>query len=128
MLENKIPAHCLCDLTRGGLATALVELAESGQVSLNIDERLVSVNHTVRGACEFLELDPFYAACEGRMIAIVAPDHATKALYIMKSFENSAQIIGSVREGPASDVIATTLIGTRRTLDRLSGDQLSRIC
>jgi len=126
--QEGIEIHCLRDLTRGGLATALIELAETRGVSMNIDERSIPIHDTVRGACEFLGLDPLYVACEGRMVLFTPPDHAEKALSILKDFEPTAQSIGQVLDQSNPNVTATTFIGTRRILDRLTGDQLPRIC
>jgi len=126
--QNGVKIHCLRDLTRGGLATALIELAETRGAALNIDERRIPIHDTVRGACEFLGLDPLYVACEGRMVLIVPPDHAEQALNIMKDYGAAAQSIGQVADLQTPRVTATTFIGTRRVLDLLSGDQLPRIC
>ena len=128
-LQNeRIDLHCLRDLTRGGLATSLVELAESASVSFEIDETLVQVQSVVRGACEFLGLDPFYSACEGRLIAFVSDEQVEKALSIMSRFSNAASIIGRVKEKSRHRVIAKTTVGTHRILDKLTGEQLPRIC
>jgi len=128
LLQEGVELHCLRDLTRGGLATALVEIAESRQVSIEIDEQSVPIATPVRGACEFLGLDPFYVACEGRMVAFVDPKSADKALEIMRSFGDDAQVIGTVKDHPQPFVTAKTFVGTKRLLDKLTGDQLPRIC
>ncbi len=128
LLQEAVEIHCLRDLTRGGLATALVELAEASGLGFDIDEGSVPVDGAVRGACEFLGLDPFYVACEGRMIAFTASGDADRALDMMKSCGQLPKIIGSVTQDHPSQVTAKTFIGTKRILDRLSGDQLPRIC
>ena len=130
MLQAGIDAHCLRDLTRGGLATALIEIAESSRLHLNIEEQEVAVEENVRGACEILGLDPLYLANEGRFVAIVPEKSAADALEIMKahSVSSGARRIGTVTEAPAGLVTAESCIGTRRILDMHSGEQLPRIC
>jgi hydrogenase expression/formation protein HypE len=130
LIADDIEIHCMRDLTRGGLATALIEIAQTAEVSINIDEKEISVREDVRGACEILGLDPFYVANEGRFIIIVKADHATQALTNLKKFElgKQARMIGVVKEEPQKTVVLKTTIGTSRILDMLSGEQLPRIC
>jgi len=130
MLEAGIEVHCLRDLTRGGLATALIEIAESSLLHINIEEQAIGVEENVRGACEILGLDPLYLANEGRFIAIVTEKDAGRALEIMKANDVSSHAvrIGKVTEAPASLVTVESRIGTRRILDMHSGEQLPRIC
>ena len=71
MLLAGIEVHCLRDLTRGGLATAVIEIAETAGLAVKLDETAVAVTEAVRGACEILGLDPFYVANEGRFAAFV---------------------------------------------------------
>ena len=130
MLEAGIEVHCLRDLTRGGLATALIEITESSRLHINIEEEAISVEENVRGACEILGLDPLYLANEGRFVAIVSGKDAERALAILKGHEVSSRAsrIGVVAEAPASLVTLESCIGTRRILDMHSGEQLPRIC
>jgi hydrogenase expression/formation protein HypE len=130
MLKAGIEIHCLRDLTRGGLATALIEIAESSRLHINIREEAIAVEENVRGACEILGLDPLYLANEGRFVAIVPENQAARALEAMKNDAVSAGAckIGNVGEAPASLVTMESCIGTRRILDMHSGDQLPRIC
>jgi hydrogenase expression/formation protein HypE len=130
MLSAGIEIHCLRDLTRGGLATSLIEIAESSRLHVNITEPEVLVEENVRGACEILGLDPLYLANEGRFVAIVPDDQAARALEIMRGCEVSSRAsrIGSVDLAPASLVTIESCIGTRRILDMHSGEQLPRIC
>jgi len=130
LLESGIQVHCLRDLTRGGLASALVEIAEAAGLSIEIDEAAVPVTDPVRGACEILGLDPYYVANEGRFIAIVPADQAEAALRTMNSHAPGEQScrIGEVGQGEAGIVTAQSPHGTRRVIDRLSGEQLPRIC
>jgi hydrogenase expression/formation protein HypE len=130
MLEAGIEVHCLRDLTRGGLATALIEIAESSRLHINIEEQVIGVEENVRGACEILGLDPLYLANEGRFIALVPEKDAGRALEILKANDVSSHAvrIGRVAQAPASLVTVESRIGTRRILDMHSGEQLPRIC
>jgi hydrogenase expression/formation protein HypE len=130
LLEAGIEIHCLRDLTRGGLATALVEIAETTGKSIRIDEAAISTREDVRGACEILGLDPLYVANEGRFVSFIRPGDAEQALEIMRSHTSGkgASIIGSVEEGDTGLVTMRSGIGTTRVVGMLSGEQLPRIC
>jgi hydrogenase expression/formation protein HypE len=130
LLAGGVEVHCLRDLTRGGLATTLIEIAETSRLHLHLVETSIPVEENVRGACEILGLDPLYLANEGRFIAIVAGKDAEKALAILRkhSVSGGAQKIGEVVTEPAARTTIETLIGTRRILDMHSGEQLPRIC
>jgi len=122
--------HVLRDPTRGGLATALNELAAASEVSIAIDEDAVPVHDAVRVASELLGLDPLYAANEGKLIAIVAPEAAEAVLAAMRAHPLGAEAaaIGDVRAAERSRVVLRTPLGTHRLLDMLAGEQLPRIC
>jgi hydrogenase expression/formation protein HypE len=130
LLQANVEIHCLRDLTRGGLASALNEIAHTTGVQIDVDESAVSVREDVQGACEILGLDPLYIANEGRFVAFVAPSEASRALDLMRahSLGASAQIIGTVRRDSPGLVTMTSRIGAKRVLDMLSGEQLPRIC
>lgn len=130
LLAGGIAVRCMRDPTRGGLAAVLNEIALDRGVGVEIQEAAVPVDETVAGACEMLGLDPFYVACEGRMVAFVAGDQAEQALTILRGLPEGrgAACIGHVLEGPAGTVSVRTPYGTRRVLDLLSGEQLPRIC
>ncbi len=128
LIEAGIEMHCLRDLTRGGLASALNEIAQTAQVHITIDESAVPVREDVQGACEILGLDPLYVANEGRFIAFVAPNDAERALEILRTFSSEATLIGQVFAEPRGLVTLTSRIGAQRILDMLSGEQLPRIC
>jgi hydrogenase expression/formation protein HypE len=132
-LLQALPAgslHCLRDPTRGGLATALNELATRSQVGIEIDETSVPVREPVRAACELLGLDPLYVANEGKLIAIVAPEAAGAALAALRAhrYGQEATIVGHVVEAHPGRVVLRTALGARRIVDMLVGEQLPRIC
>ncbi|MBW1987761.1 MAG: hydrogenase expression/formation protein HypE [Deltaproteobacteria bacterium] len=130
LLEAGIEIHCLRDLTRGGLVSALVEIAETAAVHIHLDENCIPVNPMVRGACEILGLDPLYVACEGRFVALIPPSQADQAISLMRTHALGGQavVIGQVIESAAGLVTLKTPIGTTRRLDLASGEQLPRIC
>ncbi|MFZ5609643.1 MAG: hydrogenase expression/formation protein HypE [Pseudomonadota bacterium] len=122
--------HVLRDPTRGGLATALNEIAWSAGVGILLDEALIPVPRPVAAACDILGLDPLYVANEGRLIAICAPDQADRLLAVVRSHPQGqdAAIIGAVVEDGNRCVEMKTRFGGRRLVDWLSGEQLPRIC
>lgn len=122
--------HCLKDPTRGGVATALNEMALGSEVSIALEENAIPVHPEVRGACEILGLDPLTIANEGKLLAIVAPDKADAALAALRSHPlgRDAAIIGTVQADPPGMVFLRTDIGGLRVLDMLVGDPLPRIC
>ena len=130
LIESRTAIHCLRDLTRGGLASALNELAVAAKVGMSIDESAVPVLEPVRGACELLGLDPLYVANEGRFVAIVPESQAEAALAVMRRHAVSGRAvrIGTVTDRRAPPVLLRTVLGTHRILDLLSGEQLPRIC
>jgi hydrogenase expression/formation protein HypE len=130
LLAAGLELHCLRDLTRGGLATALVEIAETAQLALAVDETAVPVTELVRGACEILGLEPLYVANEGRFVCLLPAAQADRALEILARTAPGGPpaLIGHVRPGPAGQVTLRSVIGAERILDRLSGEQLPRIC
>lgn len=122
--------RCLKDPTRGGLATALHELAEAANVCIEIDEDAIPIRPQVMTACELLGIDPLYVANEGKLVAIVSPDEAETALSIMRSHPlgRHASIIGRVIAEPKGQLVLRTAIGSRRLVEPFSGEQLPRIC
>jgi hydrogenase expression/formation protein HypE len=131
LLAAGLDVHCLRDLTRGGLATSLVEIAEGAGLAIGIDETAVPVTDPVRGACEILGLEPVYVANEGCFVCLLPAAQAETALAILRRFPGTGKppaLIGTVRNGPAGQVTLRSVIGAERVLDRLSGEQLPRIC
>ena len=130
LLDAGITIHCLRDLTRGGLASALIEIAEVAHLHLNLDERTIPVREDVRGACEILGLDPMYVANEGRFVCFVPASEVEHALAVMRihPLGVSACRIGHVATDGAGRVTMRSRIGVSRIVDMLSGEQLPRIC
>ena len=130
LIENGIDLHCLRDLTRGGLASVLNELATAAKVGMTVEEPAIPVSEPVRGACELLGLDPLYVANEGRFVAVVPASQTEAALTVMRRHDAAKQaaLIGMVTDRDPPMVVLKTVIGTHRVLDLLSGEQLPRIC
>jgi hydrogenase expression/formation protein HypE len=128
LLAAGVRVHCLRDLTRGGLASALNEIAHASGKRMMIEENAIPVREDVHAACELLGLDPLHVACEGRLAAFVAAYDAPRALDIMRRHDPAAAQIGVVEEGSPPLVALKSAIGVARILDMLSGEQLPRIC
>jgi hydrogenase expression/formation protein HypE len=130
LLKAGVEIHCLRDLTRGGLASTLNEIAEAAGVKIAIEEKFVPVREDVHAACEMLGLEPLHVACEGRFAAFIAEKDAERAVKIMRAHAvgMEAAIIGQVTEGAAPLVTLKSAIGASRILDMPSGEQLPRIC
>jgi hydrogenase expression/formation protein HypE len=130
MLSQGIEVHCLRDLTRGGLASALNEIASASRTGLWVDETQIPVREDVRAACEILGLDPLYVANEGRFVAFVPMEEAERAVAALRSQPGSegACVIGEVSSEPGPAVTLRTAVGVERVLDMLSGEQMPRIC
>lgn len=130
LLNAGIEIHCLRDLTRGGLATTLNEIAGDRNICIKLEEALIPVDEVVQGACEILGLDPLYVANEGRFAVFVPAAQADKALEVMRKVAVSEKSVrvGRVEQSPAGTVVLQSRIGGNRVVDMLSGEQLPRIC
>jgi hydrogenase expression/formation protein HypE len=130
LLDAVPETRVLRDPTRGGLATALCEIAGASGAGIWIEEADVPVREEVRGACELLGFDPLYVACEGRFLAIVPGDRVERALEALWGLPEGARArhIGDVSEKDAGRVVLRTRIGSHRLIEKLSGEQLPRIC
>ncbi len=132
LLEAGIELHCLRDLTRGGLASALVEIARAVGVDLHIDEAAVPVSTAVAAACELLGFDPLHVACEGRLVAFVPAAQAQLACQALRRCPGGEQaaLIGSVGAagGKGGRVTLRGPYGIDRPLDLPAGELLPRIC
>ncbi len=130
LLELEGDLHCLRDLTRGGLAAALSEIAMDARVGIDLTEAAIPVSPPVAGACELLGLDPLYVANEGRLVAFVPPEAADRAMEIMGAHAAAPQpaVIGSATDRHPGVVEMRGPLGGGRLLDLLSGEQMPRIC
>ena len=130
MLNESKDIHCMRDATRGGLAAALNELANSSNAGMEFEEALVPVNPSVAAACEMLGIDPFYVANEGKLVAILPEAAAEKVLEKVRAHPLGAQaaVIGRVVQEHPGLVVAKTSLGARRVVDLPTGEILPRIC
>jgi hydrogenase expression/formation protein HypE len=130
MLETGGDIHCLRDPTRGGVATALNEIARRSGVGMVLEEAAILVKEPVRGICELLGLDPLYVANEGKLLAVVEPRSGEGILAAMHRREEGrdARIIGQVVGDSERLVVLNTRVRGHRIVDMLQGDQLPRIC
>ena len=135
LLAGGVEIHAMRDLTRGGLATVLNELASTINLRITIEESAIAVQEDVQAVCEVLGLDPLYVANEGRFITFVPESEVEKAIAIARNFPESGggmQIIGKVGdrgEFPSRSLVSLIgRIGSTRVLSMLSGEQLPRIC
>jgi hydrogenase expression/formation protein HypE len=122
--------HVLRDPTRGGVASALNEIASASGTHVELVEQNIPIDEPVHGACELLGLDPLYVANEGVLVAIVASDVADELLTMFRSTPLGARsaIIGRVTAGPAGLVTLKSRVGGTRVVDMMTGEQLPRIC
>jgi hydrogenase expression/formation protein HypE len=130
MLAVDQDLHVLRDLTRGGLATSLCELAATAGVGIVFEEQRVPVPEAVRAGCGFLGLDPLHVANEGKLVAFVSADRAEQVLGAMQATSEGREsvIIGRVVDDHPGVVVARTALGASRVVDRPLGEQLPRIC
>ena len=124
LLDAGLDIHCLRDLTRGGLTSALNELAQSRKLAMHVDEAKIPVKETVRAACELLGLDPLYVANEGRFVVFLPAHQAAQALQILPQ----ASRAGTVLSETTTTVYLRSISGGERILHMISGEQLPRIC
>ncbi|MBM4067425.1 MAG: hydrogenase expression/formation protein HypE [Planctomycetes bacterium] len=130
MLEVCSSIRCMRDPTRGGVASALNELALASKVGVKLDEAAIPVRLEVRGACELLGIDPLHVANEGKLIAVVPPAEADRLLQAMRSHPLgcNASVIGEVVADHAGMVVMRSVVGGERVVTMPAGEQLPRIC
>jgi hydrogenase expression/formation protein HypE len=130
MLAASKDIHVLRDPTRGGVTSALSEIAEPANVGIRLDEHAIPISEEVKAACEILGLDPLYVANEGKLLAFVAPGATDLVLAAMRAHPlgANAAIIGEVVDDHPGMVTMKTKVGGTRVVDMLSGEQLPRIC
>ncbi len=122
--------HCLRDMTRGGLASVMNEIARAAGVTIALKEQAIPVNPPVRSACELLGLDPLYVANEGKLAIFAEAGTEKDILALLRETDPASQpaIIGTVTESVGAAVVLESVLGGSRILDMLSGEQLPRIC
>jgi hydrogenase expression/formation protein HypE len=130
MLGACLDIHVLRDPTRGGVTSALSEIAQGATAGILLDEARIPIDEAVKGACEILGLDPLYVANEGKLLAIVPPAAAAAVLAAMRAHPLGAEAaeIGVVTGDHPGFVLMKTRVGGTRVVDMLSGEQLPRIC
>lgn len=128
-LSGVIPKF-MRDPTRGGLCQILAEVAREINLTIELYEEHIPIRDEVRTICDILGIDPLYLACEGRVVIVVEPEKANKALEIIQSVSQGegASIIGKVTDPRVGPVILVTKFGGRRIYDTMTGVQLPRIC
>lgn len=117
------------DPTRGGLATVAHEIAAATSLNVRLAEADIPVRESVRSVCEMLGYDPYYLACEGRVVAVVAAEIGQDVMNLWRTIlgGEDSRLIGAIRAG-AGRVILETAIGGERFLEELEDDPLPRIC
>lgn len=130
LLDAVPDVHVLRDPTRGGIASALVEIAGQSGAGIRLQEECIPLREEVKGACEILGLDPLHVANEGKLLAVLPPDQARFALDAMRAHPlgREAVIIGQVVDQHPGMVTMKTRVGGTRVVEMLSGEQLPRIC
>lgn len=130
VLKAGVSIKFMRDVTRGGLATVLNELADMVNVGIELEEKAVPIRETVGGLCEILGFDPLYLANEGKVVMVVHPDDAEKAIEILKKqpLGKESKIIGELTSDHPKMVVGKTEIGGKRIINMLRGEQLPRIC
>ncbi len=130
MLDACPAIRCMRDPTRGGVSSALNELAAASRVGVELSEVAIPIRPEVRGACEMLGLDPLYVANEGKLITVTPPEDADRLLAVMRSHPlgRDAAVIGEVVDDHAGMVILRSRVGGERVVTLLAGEQLPRIC
>jgi len=130
LLRKNVDIHCLRDPTRGGLAAALNDIAESSLVGIRLVENKIPVRKEVRGICRVLGLDPLNMACEGRAVVVCPGKNAAAVVKMLRSrpLGRNAEVIGQVVKQPKNMVILETEIGGERIVETPMGEDLPRIC
>jgi len=130
LLQACPDVHVMRDPTRGGIASALNEIADQAKIGIRLNEAAIPISEEVKGACEILGFDPLYVANEGKLLAVVPPEGANLVLEAMRRHPlgKDAAIIGEVVPDHPGFVTLRTRVGGNRIVDMLSGEQLPRIC
>lgn len=125
-----VDIHAMRDLTRGGAAGGLCELAEGARLGIVVDDDAIVVPESVASACSLFGLDPMNVANEGRFALAVSADDVDEALAVISSHPAGvgAAVIGEVTDAHPGVVVRRTRIGAQRVVDRPMGEDLPRIC
>ena len=128
--SHSASVRCLRDPTRGGVASALVEIAETAGLGFRLEEERIPIEESVRAACEFLGIDPLHVASEGRFLLICAADRADAIVDVLRRQPQAekARVVGHADRTPGNCVVLAGPIGGERVVDRFRGEQLPRIC
>lgn len=130
LFTEGINVHCLRDITRGGLATVLKEIAVASRMQFDLEANRIPVTPSVKDFCGLLGLDPLYMGNEGKMVLIVPENEQERALDTIRNsvYGENAAVIGRVTDKEPGEVVAITSIGGKRRLDVLQDEGLPRIC
>jgi hydrogenase expression/formation protein HypE len=130
LLDAGIEIRFMRDITRGGVATILAEIASGAKFGIEIEEKWIPIREQVNGLCEIYGFNPLYLANEGKVLMITSKESASGAVEIMKRFDagKDARIIGSITTTNPGRVIMKSVTGGTRLIDKLAGEQLPRIC
>jgi hydrogenase expression/formation protein HypE len=130
VLDAGLPIHAMRDLTRGGLAAAVVQFAQATGLCLRIEERALPVRDSVRGACDLLGLDPLVVANEGNLLMVCPAGQAEQVVRVLQTTGHAAEarIVGDVRREPEGLAVLTSTIGGERIIAMPVGEDLPRIC
>lgn len=129
-VSKQVKIKFMRDATRGGIGTVLSELAKNREFGIHIMEDKIPINEGVRGMCELLGFDPLYVANEGKVLMVVSSDDAEETIRILKKnkYGKEAEIIGEIRNEHLGNSWLETIVGGKRLIEMLSGQQLPRIC
>jgi hydrogenase expression/formation protein HypE len=130
LLETCPGTRLMRDATRGGLAGVLCDVARASRVGVRIAEASIPIRPAVHAACELLGLDALHVACEGRMVAVVPPSDADRALAVLRSHPKGqgSALIGEIVGDEPGIVVMRSRLGSSRVVTPLAGEQLPRIC
>ena len=130
VLEISDTVKFMRDATRGGLGTVISEIVKGKEFGVQIDEESLKISRSVRGMCELLGFDPLYVANEGKVVLVVGSDDADEILKCMKTnpYGKDASIIGEIVDEHKGMAWLETIVGGKRIIDMISGQQLPRIC
>ncbi|MFC2087350.1 hydrogenase expression/formation protein HypE [Bacteroidota bacterium] len=128
--EQNIRIKFMRDITRGGLATILSEVSQMSNLGVVAEEEKIPIREVVRGTCEIYGFDPLYLANEGKVLILVDADDVEKAIEVLRKdkYGKNASIIGEVTDTNPGKAVLKSVIGGKRILDKLAGEQLPRIC